>query len=54
MDSPETQATFGTRQRTKTNKAKNNTTQKTKKIRNTDITKKQGCSLIYNDFSIIT
>ena len=38
MDNPETLSTLGTRHRTKTNKTKN-TTQKTKKMSNTDPTK---------------
>jgi hypothetical protein len=39
MDNPKTQATLGTRHRTKTNRRKNST-QKTKKMRNTDTTRK--------------
>ena len=40
MDNPETQATVGTRHRTKTNKAKMQ--QKTKKMSNTETTKNLG------------
>ena len=41
MDNPETRATFGTRHRTKNNKTTaENTTHKTKKMSNTDPTKR--------------